>query len=178
MGEPILTNTPNTSSATSFVSREVWGPLVWRLFHGLADLSDRRDVLPLWHKILTLTWQTIPCEMCQKHMYEYWTVTVGERFLPKRWSEMSGAQVREILRERWHRFHNAVNARLDKPAWPDLNPVDPDLDRTADLQICQEIFQTLRTEWDAIYTIRSTQSYKEWKSAVDLLIRLIAGGPN
>jgi len=110
-------------------------------------------------------------------MYEYWTITVGERFLPKRWSEMSGAQVREILRERWHRFHNAVNERLGKPVWPDLKPVDPAL-RDADLQICQEIFQTLRTEWDAIYTIRSTQAYKEWKSAADLLILLLPARPN
>lgn len=146
-------------------SPETWGPRVWRFLHGLADLSDRRDVYPLWNTFLRYTAIVIPCQKCQKHMQEYWSHT---RFLPKGWEYLTGEQVRAEIRGRLHTFHNAVNRRLEKPDHPPL-PALVDMNRHQRLLEIQGIFEGLKEEWSAAHI--------EWKRTGALLITLVRGGP-
>lgn len=143
---------------------EIWGSRLWRLFHGLADLSNRRDIFPLWNTFLRWTAAVIPCQKCQQHMREYWAHTA---FLPKGWNSMTGEQVRAAIRGKLHAFHNNVNERIGKPVVP-LAPLGP-LDRQQRVQELQALFDGLKEEWSA--------AHMEWKRAGALLLQLVKGGP-
>lgn len=146
-------------------SPEVWGARLWRILHGLADLSDRRDVYPLWNTFLRWTAQVLPCQKCQQHMQDYWSRTT---FMPKGWNQLSGPQTREEIRRRLHAFHNAVNRRLGKAEWPALGPVATG-ERQALLRDVNRLFDELREEWSGAHI--------EWKRTGNLLLSLVAGGP-
>jgi hypothetical protein len=145
-------------------SPELWGPRLWRLLHGLADLSNRRDIYPLWNTFLRWTAAVIPCQKCQKHMGEYWSRTA---FLPKGWDRMLGEQVRAEIRAKLNAFHNNVNERLGKPVVP-LAPIT-DMDRLKVYKEMQELFDGLKEEWSAAHI--------EWKRTGALLLQLVKGGP-
>lgn len=143
---------------------ETWGPRVWRLLHGLADLSDRRDIYPLWSTFLKYTAIVLPCQKCQHHMADYWR---QHTFMPKGWAAMSGPQVRADVRAKLHAFHNDVNARLGKLC-PPLTALT-DLDRVALGQELQALFDGLRDEWGGAHI--------EWKRTGALLLTLVKSGP-
>ena len=143
---------------------ETWGPRLWRLFHGLADVSDRRDIYPLWSTFLKYTAIVLPCQKCQTHMADYWS---HHTFLPKGWNAMTGPQVRESIRAKLHAFHNAVNTRLGKPEYA-LAPVAVS-DRGAWIREVQELFDGLKAEWGG--------AHLEWKRTGTLLLQLVKGGP-
>lgn len=145
-------------------SPEMWGPRMWRLLHGLADLSDRRDIYPLWNTFLKYTAIVLPCQKCQHHMADYWRI---HRFLPKGWDRLTGTHVRTEIRAKLHAFHNDVNARLGKPC-PPLAPLGT-LDRVALGQEIQSLFDSLREEWVA--------AHLEWKRTGALLVSLVKSGP-
>ncbi len=96
-------------------------------------------------------------------MSEYWLL---HRFLPKGWDRMSGAQVREDIRQKLHAFHNDVNARLGKPCLP-LATLES-VDRVKLGQEMQELFDGLREEWGA--------AHMEWKRAGAMLVSLVRSG--
>ncbi len=144
---------------------EVWGPRLWRLFHALADISDRRDIYPLWNTFLKYTALVIPCAKCQKHMAEYWA---QHQFLPKGWNQMNGNQVRAEIRQKLHAFHNDVNARLGKTC-PALATLQLTQDRAAIVAEAQALFDGLREEWGA--------AHLEWKRTGALLLSLVRTGP-
>ena len=146
------------------MSPTVWGPRLWRLLHGLADVSDRRDIYPLWNTFLKYTAIVIPCQKCQTHMVEYWS---HHTFLPKGWMSMTGSQVRESIRTKLNLFHNSVNLRLGKPEVA-LTPVSV-LDRAAWIREMQSLFVGLRNEWGG--------AHLEWKRTGALLLQLVYGGP-
>jgi len=53
---------------------EEWGPLVWKVLHGLAEkIGTSRSVddeLREWKRLLTLTADVIPCIVCKEHYKE------------------------------------------------------------------------------------------------------------
>jgi hypothetical protein len=146
------------------VAPEVWGPRLWRLLHGLADVSNRRDIYPLWNTFLRWTTAVIPCQKCQKHMGEYWSHTT---FLPKGWNYMTGDQVRADIRAKLNLFHNNVNERLGKPTVSLVSLGD--IDRPAIYRELQELFDGLREEWSS--------AHLEWKRTGAMLLQLVKGGP-
>lgn len=145
-------------------SPEIWGPRLWSLLHTLADLSDRKDIYPLWNSFLRATTANIPCQKCQIHMAEYWRT---HTFLPKGWGSMSGIMVRQDIRQKLHAFHNSVNDRVGKPRYP-LSSIGT-LDRSALYARVREDFDFLKTTWSSIHM--------EWKQSATLLISLVQGGP-
>lgn len=151
---------------------EVWGPHVWRLLHLLADVSDRRDIFPLWNTFIKHTALTIPCQKCQIHMKEYLTRTT---FMPKGWDQMSAVQTRDAIRLRIHTFHNAVNERLGKPQHPEL-PADPTQHRTEILLEITAVFETVKSVWGRVAYI-SGPAFLEWKRCAQRLIQIVHAGP-
>jgi hypothetical protein len=147
------------------MSREVWGPLVWRLFHRIADISDRNDIYLLWNSVLRATTNTLPCELCRHHMSEYWAHV---RFIPKNWNMLEGSIVRQQVREKLHGFHNAVNQRLGKPVYPlEALPTD----RNQIKQEIQAVFDRLCELWSGM------TGMVEWKRTVSMLIQMVFSGP-
>jgi hypothetical protein len=162
----------------------VWGPTLWRLLHTLADVSDRRDIFPLWNTFLKATCRMLPCERCQKHMNAYWATTT---FMPRTWNTMSGSQVREHIRQKLWVFHNAVNERLEKPAHaalpnirpvPSLTPVgaEPDPVVTEFLMIRNHYLAQVQ-ELATLLPIPSSAAATEWRRSLHLLLQILRGGP-
>ena len=92
-----------------------WGPIVWRILHGLAEHTGRaysKDTeIRAWQKLFRLTAQILPCDKCNEHMAEfiirrpltYFTVTSNLRTTIRTWL--------------WD-LHNEVNVRNQKPIYP------------------------------------------------------------
>jgi hypothetical protein len=144
-------------------SPEVWGPKLWFLLHTLADYSDRRDIYPLWKNILISTIATIPCKKCQTHMQSYWN---GTPFLVKSWDRLTGLQTRDVIRNKFHMFHNAVNARLEKPVFELPDPLPPE----RRVEFLDQIHKILSEDFSSWSTA--------WKNHIILLLRILRGGSN
>ncbi len=149
--------------------KEYWGPRVWRLLHTMADVSNRRDVLLLWNSVLKATAAVIPCELCRKHMSDYW---LRNPLSVKQWSALTGEQVRQRIRDCLHRFHNSVNVRLGKPC-PELAP--PPANRGQVMNEASQLFSELAQLWSSRLT--EMGAVKEWKRATSHLLGLLGGGP-
>jgi Erv1 / Alr family len=150
---------------------ETWGPHVWRLLHLLADVSDRRDIYPLWNTFMRNTALAIPCQKCQIHMKDY---LVHHTFMPKDWQKLSADDTRQRIRVWIHEFHNAVNARLGKPCPPLVSSPDS----RARAEIMSEIttmYETVKEYWGRVAFL-SGPAFLEWKRGTALLIQLVRGG--
>ena len=149
--------------------KEYWGPRVWSLLHHMSDASNRRDVLLLWNSVLRATNAVIPCELCRRHMHDYW---LQHPLVVKNWGTLTGEQVRTRIRESVCRFHNSVNGRLEKPI-VDLAP--PPINRGAALANAQRLFAELVKLWST--RVSDAAVVSEWRRATSLLLGLLAGGP-
>jgi hypothetical protein len=133
----------------------------------MADASNRRDVLLLWNSVLKATNAVIPCELCRKHMSDYW---IQHPLVVKNWSMLTGEQTRKRIREAVSKFHNSVNGRLGKPV-VELGP--PPQDRG--LAEANRLFSELVQLWSS--RISDLAAISEWRRATSLLLGLLAGGP-
>ena len=148
---------------------ELWGPYVWHLMHLLADVSDRRDIYPLWNTFLRITALTIPCQKCQIHMKDY---LVHHAFIPKNWNTLSAAEVRQRIREWVHTFHNAVNMRLEKPCPPLATELIGHGEAMSEIAT---VFETVKELWGRVAFL-SGPTFLEWKRVTTLLIQLVKAG--
>jgi hypothetical protein len=160
-------------------SKEYWGPRVWRLLHLLANISDRRDVPSVWRQLLRQTALILPCEKCRVHFTAYMKEhsIVGNTNPIK----LTGALVRDTLKENLCVFHNAVNARLGKPiigkeTYDELYP--PKLRKDILLEV-QGLLDELKAAWTPLIHRSITQgNFTIWKNTLVLLIALLSGGPS
>ncbi len=99
---------------TSESTRNIWGPLLWKCFHLLCTISDRKDIVYRWRKLLELTTVVMPCAICRTHMFEYLrTHRIFGKQLNK-WTPKNGSEVKEAISEGIHLFHNHVNSSNGK----------------------------------------------------------------
>lgn len=182
--EPILLKKPGAD----------WGPLLWKVFHTLAEWSDRRDIVYRWKHMMELASTTIPCEICRRHMQEYFrgnsifvrsleTVVAPppvRRFrgvMPptvKGWTPAKGIEVQQAVRKGLWKFHNHVNRSTgateltEEEAYALYQTVDRS---TA----CKEIRETLKT-LESIWKPHARSTYKEWMIELIALLALIESG--
>lgn len=146
-------------------SKEIWGPHVWGLFHSMADVSNRTDILFLWREVLNATMRSLPCAACRKHMSEYWQTHI---FIPSNWNKMSSDAIRTHIRKSLHQFHNHVNKRLGKPLFI-LQDISSDQKRDECIATASNYFQQIQNDWKSVPI--------EWNRSVRLLLNLLASGP-
>lgn len=158
-------------------SNAYWGPRLWRIFHILAEYSDRRDVSPLWLNLLRATAQTMPCSKCRIHLAEYLRTHTMFRFTPI----MQIKDIHTNIRRDLHTLHNFVNARNDAPKF-DFAQLSltygskPRRDRLYEVQI---VYNELKNAWTPlVHTRIHPAAFSQWKQSLDLLIALIASGPH
>jgi hypothetical protein len=139
------------------------------LLHRMADASNRRDVFLLWNSVLKATAAAIPCELCRKHMSDYW---LHHPLATRNWNMMTGEQTRTRIRDALSRFHNSVNNRLGKPT---VELGAPSQDRGATLSEANRLFSELVQLWSP--RLKDAAAVSEWRRATSLLLGLLAGGP-
>lgn len=159
-----------------------WGPLLWRLFHNLAELSDRRDIPLLWPKLIHLTAALMPCEACRTHL----TATLQVRPFLKisRVDLVTGPAVRTQVRAELWRLHNDVNTRLGKPAFGSsvddvvvAYGLSAERTRATLLSEISDCLEKLRQAWTPLLHTRVDAGiYSMWRGHVALMVALVSAG--
>lgn len=93
------------------VSKSVWGPCVWYLFHTLAYKVVPDDLPAIKTELLQYIQRicaNLPCPECTQHATQYMNQNVRK---------ISAIQTKEQLQYFLIDFHNTVNARKGKPAF-------------------------------------------------------------
>jgi hypothetical protein len=159
-------------------SKTYWGPRVWRLFHLLANISDRRDVISVWRQLLRVSAVTLPCDKCRAHFIAY--VRDHPILTIRDPSRTTGPYVRETLKENLRTFHNDVNRRLGKPqiSKEQYSELYPSHDRGSILFEAQSILDELLALWaPLVHRSIDLRNYTIWKNTCVLLLALLKGGP-
>ena len=95
-----------------------WGPVFWRLLHGLGEHSGtvgmhrlRADEMRAWKSMLTQLDRALPCEHCRQHLKEY--IARHPVSIPDNYE-----QFRPYIRRWLYDLHEDVNRRLGKASFP------------------------------------------------------------
>ena len=93
-----------------------WGPIVWKILHGLAEVSGKQtldtlqsDERRLWVSLLKGVRDMLPCNKCREH-YAFWISSNPIDDLASIPYTEFGTRIRTWL----HILHNNVNTRLGK----------------------------------------------------------------
>jgi hypothetical protein len=153
-----------------------WGPRLWRIFHTLAEYSDRRDISALWLNVLRTTAQVIPCTKCRTHLMEYLRTHTMFRFTPL----MPIKEIHTTIRNDLYNLHNTVNTRNRAPRFDatllrETYGTKPRPERMYEVQI---LYNELKNAWmPLLHTRIHPAAYSQWKQALELLMTLISSGP-
>ena len=160
-------------------SKLYWGPRVWKLFHTLAEVSNRRDVLGMWHMVLAATAESMPCAQCRTHFRAY--LRTHPITFVKRGIQLTGVQVRDKIRNELWKFHNIVNKSTGK----EEASIDILLEqygaktRNELLLEAQRLVSDIKGLWEPLlYKQISAKALHEWKRALQTLLLVLRGGPN
>jgi hypothetical protein len=122
-----------------------WGPLFWKLLHGLAVLSGkqtdavlRNDEVRLWVLLIEKLQDTLPCDVCRDH-YKRWIVAKPPSVL----STMPYADINLWIQEYWFLLHNEINEGNDKPvlAFSELGPLYKGVNITASWKALEPVMK-------------------------------------
>ena len=169
---------PATTEIPTY-SKLYWGPRVWRLFHTLAEISNRRDVLGIWYTVLMTTAESMPCAQCRTHFSAY--LRANPITFVKRGMLITGPQTRDKIRNELWKFHNVVNKSTGK----EEKSIDILLEqhgaktRNELLLEAQSLVNELKGIWEPlVYKQIRAKAFHDWKRALYLLLLVLKGGPN
>lgn len=94
---------------------EEWGPLVWNILHGLAEKMRNANAEELreWKRLLTLTADVLPCDVCKKHYKEVLLQHPIGGIL-----KMDGVVAATFVKTWLWTLHNEINVGNGKPELP------------------------------------------------------------
>jgi hypothetical protein len=168
-----------------------WGPLLWNVFHSLAEWSDRRDIIYRWKRVMEITSVTIPCEVCRRHMQEYLRahsifmrpVEVVVKAIPRKrhgvvpptikgWIPAKGEEVKQAVRAGLWKFHNHVNQCIGAAELPeaDAYALYQGPDRSTACKKAREEITAIESLW------KSSSRTIEWIRELIGLLALIESG--
>lgn len=158
-------------------SRIYWGPRLWRVFHLMANISDRRDISSLWKHFIGLSAAALPCALCRIHFMEYLRshkiVLNGDPLT------LRGIEFRNTLKTQLRLFHNAVNARLSKPnvTAEEYDALYPNKTRLEILFEIQTLINEIKAAWEPLlHSSINPSIYSKWKVVyAGLFNRLMSG---
>lgn len=102
-----------------------WGPILWRILHGLAERAGRSspaataDEIREWQKFIKVTGEMLPCDKCRAHYSAFFKANP-----PTALSTLPFTQFKIWVRSWFFTLHNEVNQETGKPffAIEDLAP--------------------------------------------------------
>ena len=165
------------ASVVDVSSKLYWGPRLWRVFHLLAEISDRRDMVMLWNNLMRLTAVSMPCEQCRVHLTAYMRSHVFVRFA--KIHLVTGEMVRHRARNELLSLHNDVNARLGKATFSEADIaamyVKPRSETIAEIY---KNLDEIKAAWTPLVHSRINGSaFNDWKKHIHMMVALAAGGP-
>lgn len=158
-------------------SKLYWGPRIWGMFHSLAEISDRRDVLGLWRAVLATTAAAMPCAQCRQHFSQY--LYLHSPTYVKRTVMMTGPQIKTKMRTELWKLHNIVSQTTGKEAVP-ITILDELGTKTRHelLLEAQKLMNEIIAVWTPmVHSAVKAPAFLEWKRALNLLITVLRSGP-
>jgi hypothetical protein len=151
------------------MSRELWGPKIWFIFHRLSFFSDRTDIIGAWSKMLKDFHEIIPCVLCKDHMGKYCMEHPIRKIVVQ---GSKGEDVKKAIILWVYQFHNHVNhskgaAKFNKEhlklfyGYGTRSDLVDDVNRTM-------------AELDRIWI---NTPIRNWKESMRHLLGLISSGP-
>lgn len=159
-------------------AKTYWGPRLWRIFHLLANISDRRDVPSIWRQLLRVSALVVPCAKCREHFQAYLKAHVIVPTFDL--TRVKSLYIRETIKTNLRMFHNDVNRRLGKPvlAADAYARAYPHMTRSELLLEVQCLTDELVFAWTPlVHTSIDQGNFTIWKNNLKLLIALLKGGP-
>jgi len=156
-------------------SKDFWGPRLWRMFHLLAEISDRGDVSGLWRKWFTQTANIMPCEKCRKHLREFIRFKPFIRFQdPTKNKE----KVRDHIRTEILNLHNHVNTNIGKPVFTEEDLANEYGGKTRQrheiLLETQIILGEIEQHWLSLEFFKTrNQEWLSWKGTCIMILALL-----
>ena len=150
-------------------SKQYWGPIVWRIFHLLSEISDKHEVIPLWKKWFGQTADIMPCEKCRVHLHQYLRT---HPFLKLQSFKRPQEAVRNHVREEIMKLHNYVNEDTGKPVFTQDKYLETYGAKTRQeiLLETQNLLQDLESAWLPMeYFLLRKGEYAHWKNSFVLL---------
>ena len=167
----------DASGAITPGSKRWWGPLLWSLFHTLAEHSDRKDVIQVWLNLFKLTVDVLPCPNCRRHLLDYLKAHVFLK--PMNVAKTKGIQFKEVIRRDIWALHTDINLRLEKPnvSLEDL-ATKYNQTRADALASANSIAEQLKEAWSPLLMKQILPGiYNRWFATLRLLTALLAMGP-
>jgi len=158
-------------------SKLYWGPRIWGVFHSLAEISDRRDVLGLWRAVLASTAAAMPCAQCRQHFAQY--LYLHSPTYVKRTVMMTGPQIKAKMRTELWKLHNIVSQTTGKEPVP-ITILDELGTKTRHelLLEAQKLMNEIIAVWTPlVHSALKAPVFLEWKRALNLLITVLRSGP-
>ena len=94
-----------------------WGPILWRLLHGLADKYGRlmsplfvKEEHLAWHNLIIETEKILPCKECKTHYKIYL-----DKHNPNSLKKLTEAEKKYWVQNFFWALHEEVDIRNDKP---------------------------------------------------------------
>ena len=91
-----------------------WGPIVWRILHGLAEKAQQAalpaDEIREWSRLIKSTSEMIPCDICRDHMTRY----MRQHPLP----EVHYSLLKTTVKTWFLNLHNEINEGNERPIFP------------------------------------------------------------
>jgi hypothetical protein len=156
--------------------RNKWGPLLWNSFHLLCTISDRRDIIFRWRKLLEQTSVILPCAICRNHMTEYLRSHRMFGRVLKKWIPKHGNEVKDGISNGIHAFHNHVNSSNGKPVLSFEEGIkELKIEGKSRKEIGSMIIENL-TKLEPFMLSYKPRDYAIWHSDFITLIRLCESG--
>ena len=159
-------------------SKNYWGPRVWKVFHFLSEVSDRKDVSLLWRNWIKHTAEIMPCEKCRSHLRSYLQTHTFIKFQNP--LTTNGKEARNHIRGELFKLHNHANIHTNKPIFTQQeydNVYKSIKSRKAILLEVQKLMGEIETSWLSIQYINLNKGeYTEWKNHYSKLLGIVSGG--
>ena len=158
-----------THDVPSPTSKLSWGPIVWKIFHMMAEISTKAEVLPLWKKWIHQTTEILPCEKCRVHLRQYLRTHTFIRVLP---ITRPKDFIRDHVRNELFKLHNHVNAETEKPQYTMEQYRETYCNKTKSETLLEtlNLFKDLETTWLRMEYFHFRQlDFAHWKGSFTLL---------
>ena len=106
-----------TVPAENYPENAEWGPLFWKILHGLAELSGvqtnkniQNDEVRAWIILINSLHHAIPCDICRGH-YSEWLKIIK----PKTLINVPYKDIRTWIRTNIWELHNIINEGNSRP---------------------------------------------------------------
>lgn len=148
-----------------------WGPRLWRMFHLMAEISDRRDVSALWQNWIRATADAMPCELCRTHLKQY--IRSNSLNLITNPTNTTGLQTRDRIRMNVFNLHNEVNKTIGKPVltMDQYTQLYGGLSRNEIVVTIRALFLELQESWKHVSMI-------QWRNIYYVILSRVASGPD